>query len=88
MSNDPKIYKLKHPFTLDDKEITRIEFIRPKGKHIKGINLTSPTMDDMLKLAAKISGQLPRVYDEMDLEDVMAIMEIVGDFLGAGQVTG
>lgn len=87
MSN-PTIYKLKYPIDLDGTKIERLEFVRPKGKHLKGIDLMNMKMDDMLKLSAKITGQLPRVYDEMDMTDVMAVLEIVGDFLDVGQPTG
>lgn len=86
--SDPVVYELKHPFTMKDgKEYKTLTFNRPKGKHIKKLG-GNPKLEDLMGVAAKMSGVTPMVMDEMDAEDYMTISEIVGDFLGSGQETG
>lgn len=69
------------------KEVTEVELRRPKGKDIKGIG-KDVSLDDILKIAAKISAYSPRFYDELDAVDVMKISEVVGDFLDSGPQIG
>lgn len=83
----PVIYKLKTPVELNGATVERLEFQPPKGKHIKKINLQNISMTDMMEVGAKISGQVPKLFDEMYAEDVMACNEIVADFLAPGQET-
>ena len=88
MSDDVKIYKLKHKIVLDGQDIERLEFQRPKGKHLKHLKPGASSIGDVLTLASKLSGQLPRLFDEMDAEDVLDVSEIIGNFLSPGQKTG
>lgn len=81
----PVIYKLKTPVEVEGAKVERLEFKPPKGKHIKKINLQNISMTDLMEVGAKISGQTPKVFDEMYAEDVMACNEIVADFLVPGQ---
>ena len=80
-------YKLKYPFKWDEKEYTEIKMQRPKGKHIKKLS-DNPNVGDLLDIAAKCSGILPRVFDEMDVADSIAITEVVADFLASGREIG
>ena len=82
-----KTINLKYPFDWDGKTISQIELKRPKMKHIKHLG-ESPTTDDLIKVAAKVSGQLPIVFDEMDALDGIAVCEAVADFLADAQPTG
>jgi len=82
---DAVIYKLKTPIEVNGATIERLEFQPPRGKHLKNINLQNISMADMMNVGAKISGQLPKVFDEMYANDVMACNEIVADFLAPGQ---
>ena len=87
------VIQLKYPFEWADadgsgkKEITEVEFRRPKGKDIKGIG-QDVSLEDILKVAAKISPYSPRFFDEMDAVDCMAVSEVVNSFLDGGQETG
>ena len=85
------IIKLDYPLewaTEDGKqEVTEVEFRRPKGKDIKGIG-KDVSLDDILKIAAKVSKFSPRFFDELDAVDCMKVSEVIGDFLDNGQPTG
>ena len=87
MSKGPIKYSLRHPFTWDEKEYTEIEMQRPKGKHIKKLG-ADPRLEDLLDVASKCSGIVPKVFDEMDAEDCLGIGGVIGDFLASGQEIG
>lgn len=82
-----KTVKLQHPFKVGETEYTELEFKRPKARHLRGLPL-EPDMGDILDFAAKLCGEAPHVIDELDAEDVMAVAEVVADFLPAGLATG
>lgn len=76
-----KTYILKTPVKYGDKTVTEVHFTEPKMKHLKGIDLSKGDVGDTLKLAGKISDQPSQVFDEMDMADGLAVVEIVNGFL-------
>jgi len=57
---------LKYPVklgTLD--EVKVLNFQRIKGKQLRKFNMSNPSMDDLLELAEKITGQTTAFYDEI-----------------------
>lgn len=81
-------YKLQYPIDWGEEGfVTEIEFKRPKGKHIKSIGKNA-SMDDIFRIAGKISGYTPAFFDELDAADCVEISEIIGDFLDGGRGTG
>lgn len=84
----PVIYTLQTPIEHNSETITRLEFQPPRGKHIKKLNLQNLDIDELLKVAAKLSGHTPKLFDELFAADVMAISEIIGNFLESGLSTG
>lgn len=82
-----KTITLKHPFQFGDREVTELTLQRLKGKHLRKLP-GKPTMDDLLGLASKSSSEAPALIDELDAEDVMAVTEVIGDFLGGSLPTG
>lgn len=85
-----KKYTLKHPVVIGTETITELTFGRVKGKYMRSLPADPKlyTMDTMLVLAAKVTNQVSLVFDEMDSEDVVEVMEIVGELFGAGPITG
>lgn len=81
------VVKLKYPFKFGDRDIDEVTLQRLKGKHIKKLS-GHPTMADLLDLASKSAGEPPAVFEEMDAEDVSAVTEVIGGFLGASLPTG
>lgn len=79
--------KLKYPFDFGDRKVTEVTLERLKGKHIKKLGAT-PKMVDLLELASKSAGEPPALFDEMDAEDVSAVTEVIGGFLGVSLETG
>ena len=80
---------LKHPIKLGTLDPVKVlNFSRLKGKHLRGFNMTNPTMDDLLQLAEKMTQQTTAFFDEMDATDVMEVLDKVGNYLGSSQETG
>ena len=72
--------------TLD--EVKVLNFSRIKGKQLRGFNMSNPTMDDLLELAEKVTGQTTAFYDEMDASDIINVVEKVGKLLESSQEIG
>jgi hypothetical protein len=80
-------YKLNYPVTVDGETIEKIVLQRPRGRQMRSLS-GSPKLGDLLDMASKCSGVLPRVFDEMDGSDCICIGEIVGGFFVNGRATG
>ncbi len=80
--------KLKHPITHGAETITELELRRPKAKDMRDLPLQGMGMDHMLDLAGRCAGQPPSVINELDIEDVMQVAEVVGNFMTNGLPTG
>lgn len=78
---------LEYPFEFAGDEVTEITLRRATGKDLKSMKGQNG-MADSLALAARLSGQLPAVFDLMDGADVTAVLNEVGNLLGPGQRTG
>lgn len=79
------VIKLQHPVQWGDDLIDQVEVRRPKGKDLKGLKNISSSMDDQLKLLARLIGQTDGFVGELDLAtDLTAIMQVVSDFLPDG----
>lgn len=79
--------KLKEPIKWGSETIAELEIRKPKAKDLRGMPLQLG-MGDMLKLAAKVTGQPDPVIDELSVEDMTALMEILGGFMGSSLATG
>lgn len=79
--------KLQTPVEIGNDLIEEITLRRPKGKDMKTLTASAGT-GDLMKLAARLSGQLPVVFDEMDGFDVAEVLGQVGNFLTSGPTTG
>ena len=84
-------FKLVTPVTWDGEEVSELEFVRPKGKHLKRMPAEA-SIKDLMQLAAKVTVSpkniSPAFFDEVDGADVVNIAEVMGDFLTVGQGTG
>lgn len=78
---------LQTPIEVAGEYIESITLRRPKGKDMKTLAANTGT-GDLMKLAARLSGQLPIVFDEMDGFDVTEVLQQVGNFLTSGPTTG
>ena len=80
---------LKYPVKLGSMdEVKVLNFSRIKGKHLRGFNMTNPSMDDLMELAEKLTMQTTSFFDELDGVDVMKVLEKVGNLLESSPVTG
>lgn len=71
---------LKFPVSHGTEEVKELELRRPKGKDLRKLP-AEPSTSDVLNLGASLAGVTPSVVDEMDAEDVMALVEVVKGFL-------
>lgn len=79
----PRVFKLKHPFSVGSEHITEITLRRGKLGDTKGIKLGGDIPIEQLHLlACRLSGKTIKVIEELDAEDAGEIMEAVTDFLG------
>lgn len=81
MRNDPAILVLQEPVKRGENEspITFLKFRAPKGKDIRRWP-SKPGMNDLLKMAGKLSLQPDSVFDEMCVKDIEAVADFVGEF--------
>ena len=87
MSESNVVVTLTQPFECAGEFIQTISLRRPKGKDMKNVS-ANMNMGDMMKLAAKLSGNLPVVFEEMDSYDVTQVLAEVGNFFTNGPTTG
>lgn len=79
--------KLTTPIQHGSETISELELRAPKAKDMRGMPLKME-MDDMLTLASRCTAQPPSVIDELSFDDLTAVMETIGGFIGRGRQTG
>ncbi len=89
LKSDIKV-TLATPIELAGETITSVTIGPAKGKYMRMLPADPKlfNMGIMMDMAAKMTQQSAVVFDEMDSEDLMKILGIVGERLGAGQKTG
>lgn len=88
MSNKAATIELEYPIEFAGDEITTIELRRATGKDLKLSMKGKNNMEDALALASRLSGQMPAVFDLMDMADLTAVLDEVGKLSQRGQATG
>ena len=83
----PKVHKLKEPVKAGSETITELTIRAPKAKDLRKLP-AQPQTGDLLDLAGRLCGQPPSVIDELGMDDTMAVLDIVGNFMEPGQTTG
>lgn len=86
MSERIKI-KLSYPVQFGSETIHELELRRPKAKDLRGLPLKME-MDHMLTLCGRVSGQPDSVINELDFDDTMKVVEVLGNFIGSSLPTG
>jgi hypothetical protein len=80
--------KLREPVK-QGSELISVLFVRkPKAKDFRALPAEGASTGDILDFAAKLVGQPPSVVDELCMEDFQELMEVVGNFVMPGQMTG
>lgn len=78
---------LKTPIQNGTEEIKELVVRKPKARDLRRLP-GNPKTGDILDLAGGLVGHPPSVIDELDIEDTMALLEAVTDFLPGIQRTG
>lgn len=81
---------LKTPIQFGTETITELEIREDiRAKDLRGVKLSElDVTDNLLKLAGRLCGRPDPVMDSLSFPDLMALLGVVGDFLGAGPKTG
>lgn len=86
----PYTHKLNHPVKHGEETITELVFKRrPVGKDSRGIQITK--LDDgntLVPLVARLTNNPPSLIDNLDLEDLLTVGGLLGDFFQIGRTTG
>ncbi len=73
----PRIVKLKYPIEFGSERITELTFRRGRLGDIKEVSIDRvPPSEDLVKIAARMCGQLPKVIDRLDGDDAPEVLEI------------
>lgn len=83
----PVTVKLKEPIAFGTETITELSIRKPKAKDFRGLPM-QPAFGDLLDLAGRLSGQPRPVIDDLGAEDVMEVLNVVGNFMPGGRGTG
>ena len=73
--------KLKHPITVDGREVAQLTLRRPKVRDLERMDKVSGEMAKAVTLAADLAELSPDQVRELDAEDFTAVAEALGDFL-------
>ncbi len=80
-------FPLKTPIKFGTETISEFELRRLKAKDFRSLP-AELGFDDMLSLASASAAQPPSVIDELDAEDMTALMAVVAGFLGSSPKIG
>ena len=83
----PKTMKLTHPIEIGTETVSELTVRRPKAKDFRRLP-ANPAFGDILDMAAKLCDVPASTIDELDPEDLMPLMDMVGDFLPTSLATG
>lgn len=77
-----KVVNLKYPIKEGEKEITKLEFVRPKVKHLQNIDLSKMSeTKNILKLTQALTAVDEKALKELDLFDLQKVGEVITNFL-------
>lgn len=83
----PIVVKLQHPIEYGSEMIYELKLRRAKGKEYRAFHGGDPSMDEMLDLLGKLSGQPPSVIDELDGDDIEGAFEAMAKCLPSSRKT-
>ncbi len=84
---EKKVLKLSEPIKFGEETVHELHFRKPKARDLK-VMKGKGGVGDVLALAAQLCDQPPSMIDELCIDDTMEVVEIVGNFMGAGRRTG
>ncbi len=86
--SDKTKYPLKQPVSFGGENVTELAFRRPKARDLRPLPMGELKAGDLLDLAARLAEVPPSLLDELEAEDAMAVMALVGGFTDASRKTG
>lgn len=80
--------KLSKPITFGGEQIDVLRLRRPKARDFREIGGMDKPFAAMLDFAASLADLAPAAIDQLDVDDVPAVVEVVSGFLGQFPATG
>jgi hypothetical protein len=74
----PIVVKLEYPVEFGQETIFELRLRRVKGKEFRLLKSEEPSVDEMMDILGRLSGQPPSVIDELDGDDLQAAFEAMG----------
>lgn len=81
-------YKLKKPYKFGEQTVTEYKIKKPKAKDIRNITFVEGQTGPLLTLLANLSGESDSSVDELEMEDVVELVKIVGNFMAPSPTGG
>jgi hypothetical protein len=78
--------KLHQPINYANELISELEFQELKAKHLRYLP-KEIAMNDILGLASTLTGQVPKVIDELSSADTIRVVEVINGFFQNSQET-
>ena len=78
---------LKHPITVDGREVAELTLRRPKVRDLERMDKVPGEVAKAVAMVADLAEISPDQVRELDAEDFTAVAEALGDFLGGVRPT-
>ena len=78
---------LKHPITVDGREVAELTLRRPKVRDLERMDKVSGEMAKAVTMVADLAEISPDQVREIDGEDFIAVSEVLADFLAGVRPT-
>ncbi len=83
-----KTITLLHPVKFGDETIDKLDIRKPKARDFRALGNLDRPFSMLLDLAAQLTALPASVLDDLDADDLPALMEVMSGFLGGFQGTG
>ena len=84
----PYDFKLQYPVTVGGVQISTLTFTPPKARAMRKMPTDGILLGDLYDLAARLTGQLSAVIDELEPEDLRDVQQVVAVFMQPFLPTG
>lgn len=84
----PIVTRLRGPDGEREETVRELTLRRVKARDIRAVDAQTGEVAKTLALLSQVTDQPAHIIDELDMEDIVGLGELVGDFLPASLGTG
>lgn len=88
MSAPVRTHTFATPVEFGSEKVKALEFRAPKGRDLNDLPVGDLTTGALIRVGARLTGQVPTFFDELEGDDYLAVVNIVTELLGGGPATG